>query len=86
MGITKRQIQKIIKEEKAKILKEKRLLKEFNHPDEDAHEIVDMILGRAVDTGFIDGEYAAELQEIIEWALLGGDSGIPFRFSIEEEY
>ncbi len=86
MKITKRQLKRIIKEEKAKILKEKRLLREFNHPDEDAYSIVDMIVGRAVDTGLIDGELAGELQEVVKWALLGGDSGILFRFSMEEEY
>jgi len=84
MKLTKNQLKRIIKEEKSKILQEKRLLREFSHSDEQAHSIVGMIVDKACIEGLIAEEDAWRLQEIVEYALLGGESGDAFRFAAEE--
>ncbi len=73
MKISKRQLRRIIREEKQKL--------QEGHLDEEAYEIVDMIVNKACDEGLVADEDAYRLQEIVEHALMGGDSGIPFRFS-----
>ncbi len=84
MKLSKTQLRRIIREEKRKLTRSKKVLREFSHLDEEAHTIVDMIVEKACNEGLVADEDAWRLQEIVENVLLGGQSGDPFRFSQED--